>query len=129
MFENKLIAQVNHRTLASLMTLLITYKTLGFIRMTNLTPISRIAAAILLSSVWMQLGIGVTTIWQGAPIHLASSHQIGAMCVLSSFLFAMHTCRKPDPRHIRNLVGKLKIENPTEYRKIGSDYQKYVMSQ
>ena len=74
MLENKLIAQVNHRSLASLLTLVVTWKTVSFLGMTSLTPTARIASAILLGAVWMQMGIGITTIWQGAPTHLASSH-------------------------------------------------------
>jgi heme A synthase len=72
--ENKLVAQVNHRTLATLMTLLVTWKTVSFLGMQGLSKSSRIASVILLASVWMQLGIGVTTIWEGVPIHLASAH-------------------------------------------------------
>ena len=53
MFENKLIAQVNHRTLATLMTLVVSYKAINFIRMGSLTPAARVASAILLASVWM----------------------------------------------------------------------------
>lgn len=44
----------------------------------------------------MQLGIGVTTIWESVPTHLASAHQIGAMTVLTAFVMCMHTCRRVD---------------------------------
>ena len=66
--ENKLVAQVNHRTLASLMTFLVTYKTLSFLGMSGLTPQARFASALLLAAVWMQLFIGVNTIWRGTPV-------------------------------------------------------------
>ena len=74
------------------------------------------------------MGIGVNTIWQGVPIHLASSHQIGAMTVLSAFLFAMHTCRKPDVRHVKNIIGKLKKEDPEAFRKMTSSYNSKILA-
>ena len=36
--ENKLVAQVNHRTLASALTLVVSYKTLRLLGMRSLTP-------------------------------------------------------------------------------------------
>jgi len=76
----------------------------------------------------MQLGIGVSTIWKGAPVEWASYHQVGAMTVLSTFLIAMHSCRKVDPRHLKNLVGKMKLEDPEAFRRMTSSYNKQVMS-
>ena len=110
--ENKLVAQVNHRSLATLMALIVTWKSLKLLGMSGLSKSSKIASGILLASVWFQILIGVNTIWQGVPINLASSHQIGAMTVLSAFIFSMHTCRKVDPRHMKNLLGKLRTEDP-----------------
>lgn len=72
--ENKLVAQVNHRTLASLMTLIVTYKTVPLIGNKALTMQARLASALLLGAVWMQLSIGVNTIWKGAPVEWASYH-------------------------------------------------------
>ena len=113
--ENKLVAQVNHRTLATLLTLVVSWKTIGFLRMGGLTFQAKLASALLLSAVWMQMAIGVNTIWRGAPVEWASSHQVGAMTVLTAFLFASHTCRKVDARHLKNLVGKMKLENPKAF--------------
>ena len=126
--ENKLVAQVNHRTLATAMTLLVSYKVVKFLRMPNLGFHAKFASGLLMLAVWSQLGIGVTTIWEGAPIHLCSTHQIGAMTVLSAFLFTMHTCRKIDPRHLKNLMGKLKHEDPEAFRRMTSTYNKNLLS-
>lgn len=126
--ENKLVAQVTHRTLATIMTLLVTYKTVSILRMTGLTYQAKFASALLLAAVWMQLSIGVNTIWQGAPVQWASNHQVGAMTVLSCFLFAMHTCRKVDPRHLKNLIGKMKLEDPEAFRKMTAHYNKSQLS-
>ena len=45
-------------------------------------------------------------------------HQVGAMTVLTALLFCLHSCRRLDPRHIKNIFGKLKIENPTVYKEM-----------
>ena len=37
------------------------------------------------------------------------------MTVLTAFLMTMHTCRKVDPRHLKNLMGKLRVENPKQF--------------
>ena len=72
----------------------------------------------LIFSLWMQLGIGVNVIWNSVPIWLASSHQVGAMTVLTAMIFATHNARKIDPRHIKNLLGKLKTEDRTAYEQM-----------
>jgi hypothetical protein len=72
----------------------------------------------------MQLALGVTTIWNSVPINLASLHQVGAMTVLSMFVYAMHASRRVDPRHIKNLLGKLRSEDPAQYQKMMAHYSK-----
>ena len=57
--ENKLVAQVNHRSLATVMTLLVTWKTLSFLGMSGLSWQARAASGLLLAAVWMQMYIGV----------------------------------------------------------------------
>ncbi|MFN9961345.1 MAG: hypothetical protein ACK55I_50370, partial [bacterium] len=97
------------------MTLAVTYKCVRLLGLGGLSRHSRFAAGLLLAVVWSQLFIGAYTIWEGVPIHLASTHQTGAMTVLSAFLFAMHTCRKVDPRHLKNLLVKLRAEDPQSF--------------
>jgi hypothetical protein len=31
---------------------------------------------------------------------------------MTALIFAMHTARRVDPRHLKNLLGKLRVENP-----------------
>jgi hypothetical protein len=50
------------------------------------------------------------------------------MTVLSSFVFAMHTCRKPDPRHLKNLLGKMRFEDPDNFHKMMQSYNKNMMT-
>lgn len=75
--ENKLIAQVNHRTIASLMTVLASYQVFSYMYLgggSALTRPAKMASLFLVFSLWMQLSIGVKTIWESAPTHLCSSH-------------------------------------------------------
>ena len=50
------------------------------------------------------------------------------MTVLSAFLFSMHTCRRVDPRHMKNLLGKLKTEDPAAFTRMMASYNKDMMS-
>ena len=80
-----------------------------------LSNAARWSIIMLVFALWSQMGIGINVIWKSVPIEWASSHQIGAMSVLSIFLFSMHCCRKVDPRHMANLMGKLRIEDKAHY--------------
>ena len=72
--ENKLICQVNHRTLASIMTVWATAVGLGCLRMTGLPGGARFSVLFLIASLWTQLFIGANVIWNSVPIWMASSH-------------------------------------------------------
>mmetsp|Transcript_13283 Transcript_13283/g.22545 ORF Transcript_13283/g.22545 Transcript_13283/m.22545 type:complete len:155 (-) Transcript_13283:327-791(-) len=99
--ENKLICQINHRTLGLLLTLSTTFLLLtGPFRLAALPRIAKVSGSLLIAALWSQWALGVTTIVNHVPIELASLHQIGAMTVLSAVLFAMHTGRRVDKRHI-----------------------------
>lgn len=100
-----------------------------FLRMPGLPRASKIAAATLILALTGQICIGVKTIWDGVPIPLASAHQIGAMTVLSAFLFAMHTCRGVDARHLKNLFGKMRVENPAAFNNMSKQYNQTKLSQ
>lgn len=84
--------------------------------MRYLHPGARISVLFLVASLWMQLGIGVNVIWNSVPVWLASSHQIGAMTVLTALVASMHHGRGIDPRQIKNLLGRLKLEDPQKYK-------------
>ena len=59
---------------------------------------------------------------------MCSTHQIGAMTVLTTFLFAMHTCRRIDVRHLKNVMGKLKQEDPEAFKRMTSHYKTDMLS-
>ena len=68
--------------------------------------------------------IGMNVIWQSVPIHLASTHQIGAMTVLSAIVYTLHCCRRVDPRHVKNLLGKLKSVDRKGYEQVMGQLEK-----
>lgn len=67
-FENKLICQVNHRTLASLMTAWATVAGLNCLRLTKITGTARASLIFLIAALWSQLFLGMNVIWNNVPI-------------------------------------------------------------
>ena len=57
-------------------------------------------------------------------IDKASNHQVGAVLLLSSILYSMHCSRRVDPRHVKNLLGKLKRDDRPAYEKLMTMMQK-----
>jgi hypothetical protein len=47
---------------------------------------------------------------------------------MSSFLFAAHTCRGVDARHLRNLFGKLRVEDPNAFKRMSGSYNATKMT-
>ena len=67
-------------------------------------------------------------IQQGVPLNLGWSHGNIAWGYLAVLLFTMHSCKRVDPRHIKNLFGKLKMENPEAFKVMISKHDKTMMS-
>ena len=86
--------------------------------MPHLTRAVKYSSAFILLALWTQAAIGISAVLYPQPLSLASLHQIGAMTVLTAFTIGLHTCRRVDPRHIKNLLGKLKLEDPITYKKM-----------
>ena len=55
-------------------------------------------------------------------------HQAGAVTVLTALIFAIHNCRRVDPRHIKNLLGKLRIEDPKAFEVMMKNFNKKMLS-
>ena len=70
-----------------------------------------------------QVFIGIKVVHNSVPLELGSLHQIGAVTVLTATLFALHSWRKLDVRHVKNLFGKLRDENPQLYRDLLHKYK------
>ncbi|CAI2370050.1 unnamed protein product [Moneuplotes crassus] len=113
--ENKLVIQVIHRTLACGVGSLFLYNIVKLMGM-NLTGRARFSLLLLSAVVLAQITIGIKVVHNSVPLELGSLHQVGAMTLLTATLFALHSCRRLDLRHMRNLFGKLKMENPELYR-------------
>ena len=72
--ENKLICQVNHRSLATIMTLWATISFFPILKLKYLRGNAKNSIVILLIALWIQLLIGANVIWNNVPISLASAH-------------------------------------------------------
>ncbi len=59
--------------------------------------------------------IGVLAVWKAVPLELGSLHQLGAVSVLSSTLYLMHTARRPQGRFIASMLKRLQRENPKKF--------------
>lgn len=105
------MCQVNHRTLGSIMVAYTTYHGLKLLNTKGLSKSAKASIAFLLLSLYAQMCIGIYTIWNGVPIDAASLHQIGAMTVFTAFIVSSHCSRRVDPRHIQNMLGKLRHQD------------------
>jgi hypothetical protein len=72
--------------------------------------------------------LGISTVWYPSPIWNANAHQAGAVTVLTALIFAIHTSRRVDPRHIKNLLGKLRVEDPQQFQAMMSNFNKKMLS-
>ena len=100
------------------MTLWTTFVGIGMVKLINISFSSKTSIILLIVSLWTQMLIGVSAIWNNVPIQIASAHQIGAMTVLTTFLYTLHNARRVDIRHVNNLIGKLKREDPNGYMRL-----------
>ena len=88
------------------------------IKLINISFSSKTSIILLILSLWTQMSIGISAIWNSVPIHIASAHQIGAMTVMTAFLYTLHNARRVDIRHVNNMIGKLKREDPNAYKRL-----------
>lgn len=47
--------------------------------------------------------------------------------VLTTMLLAIHTCRRVDPRHVKNLLGRLRVEDPQGFQNLMKTFSKKTM--
>jgi cytochrome c oxidase assembly protein subunit 15 len=86
LFENPIAAQFNHRVLAILLALSIWVVWLVSERRwaANLRRWMRLAAVVAL----IQVGLGIATLLMAAPVAVATTHQVGAVALLTLLLLA-----------------------------------------
>lgn len=87
--ENPTTAQFDHRLLGESVVVLVTGLWLWG-RRQPLPPRARKALHCLLAAAWLQATLGVSTLLTYVPVSLASSHQAGAVTLLSVALWLTH---------------------------------------
>jgi cytochrome c oxidase assembly protein subunit 15 len=85
-FEDVTTIQFNHRIFAYLLFVLI--HVFGFVVYREVRDSStRLAVALLLAALWIQVSLGISTLLLHVPVPLAAAHQGGAVALLSAALF------------------------------------------
>jgi hypothetical protein len=46
------------------------------------------------------------------------------MTVLTAIVYTLHCCRRVDPRHVKNLLGKLKSQDRKSYEQVMGQLEK-----
>ncbi|MGE3831290.1 MAG: COX15/CtaA family protein [Parvibaculaceae bacterium] len=89
-FENAMTVQFNHRLIAYLVAII----ALALAWRIRSLPAKALAAAVIL-----QIGLGIATLLMQVPLHLALTHQGGAMLVFAAALWLLHDLlsRAPAP--------------------------------
>ncbi|KAF9417882.1 Cytochrome c oxidase assembly protein cox15 [Entomortierella beljakovae] len=93
MFDNQVTVQFNHRVLATSTFTAISALFL-YSRKLPLPPQARIGVNILLAVACGQVGLGITTLLYMVPVSLGTAHQAGALTLLTSALYLMHSLKK-----------------------------------
>ena len=85
-FEDVTTIQFNHRMFAYLLFVLI--HVFAFVVYRGVRDSStRLAVAVLLAALWIQVVLGISTLLLHVPVPLAAAHQGGAVALLSAALF------------------------------------------
>ncbi len=92
-FENRTTVQFDHRILA--ITVLIATITVWFrYRQIELSKYARSGMNALMVMVLIQVALGISTLLLVVPIHLASTHQAGAVALFTITLFVTYAARR-----------------------------------
>uniref|UniRef100_G3MSR7 Uncharacterized protein n=1 Tax=Amblyomma maculatum TaxID=34609 RepID=G3MSR7_AMBMU len=91
--ENPTTAQFDHRILGESVVIVVTGLWLWGQKQ-PLPPRAKMALHCLLAAAWMQATLGVSTLLTYVPVSLASSHQAGAVTLLSVALWLAHELRR-----------------------------------
>eukprot|EP01125_Pyxidicula_operculata_P003131 TRINITY_DN1338_c3_g1_i4.p1 TRINITY_DN1338_c3_g1~~TRINITY_DN1338_c3_g1_i4.p1 ORF type:complete len:350 (+),score=48.62 TRINITY_DN1338_c3_g1_i4:61-1110(+) len=94
MFENGAAVQFNHRVLATSTWVVATMYWLYARRAPGLTPGARVALNSLFGMANLQVLLGVLTLLNHVPVHLAATHQAGSLTLLTLTLALMHQLKK-----------------------------------
>jgi cytochrome c oxidase assembly protein subunit 15 len=86
---------LTHRIGAMVASLLLLLAALAALRLRN-RPRVRVSALILLGALVLQLSIGISMVWRGFPLWLATAHNAGAALLLLAALTLYRSLRPPD---------------------------------
>ncbi|BFZ58813.1 Cytochrome c oxidase assembly protein cox15 [Savitreella phatthalungensis] len=104
MFENPVLAQLDHRILA-VSTATLTWGLAGWImlqRSRGLLPkVATRGGAALSALILMQATLGITTLWYLVPTPLAATHQAGSLAVLTGIIIFYARLRRIPPSFMR----------------------------
>ncbi|KAK5960610.1 Cox15p PWA37_002037 [Arxiozyma heterogenica] len=105
LLENPTTVQLVHRTFATLAFCAVLYVHMYAIKKKPLIPRnSQMTLHALMGVVTLQAFLGITTILFTVPIHLASTHQAGALALVTVSLMFMNQLRKPRMQ-IKNVIN------------------------
>ncbi|KAF2075295.1 hypothetical protein CYY_003424 [Polysphondylium violaceum] len=94
-FEHDVMAQFNHRNLATLTYFgILGLSAFAFRGRKCLSPRARLAANCLAGMATFQVALGITTLLTFVPIPLAAAHQTGSLTLLSIAIWLMHELKK-----------------------------------
>lgn len=103
MFENPVLAQLDHRILA-VTTATCTWVLAAWVLRQRargaLPPVAVRGAAALSALVLMQATLGVTTLWYLVPTPLAAAHQAGSLAVLTGIVIFLARLRRLPPSYL-----------------------------
>ena len=92
MFENISAVQFDHRWLAVITVLFIVWL-FQRARKQGIKGRAKVAVNTMAVIAIVQVGLGISTLLYSVPIFLASAHQVGALLLLSSAVWALHELR------------------------------------
>jgi len=95
-FDNPGTVQFDHRLIAWLLIFLLPYFW-HRARKLALSPRARLATHLLLAVFAIQLALGIATLLLVVPVHLAATHQAGAMLLFAAVLWVNHELRVATP--------------------------------
>ena len=92
-FEDITTIQFNHRMFAYFLFALINiFGILTFYRMKD--PLIRLVVSLVVVALWVQVGLGISTLLWHVPVPLAAAHQGGAVVLLSATLLLANLLRR-----------------------------------
>ncbi|MBM3605502.1 MAG: heme A synthase [Alphaproteobacteria bacterium] len=101
-FENPALVQFIHRMTGYLLAIFAVVVWLRARRSPH--PVTRGAFTVMIVAMAAQIGLGILNVMHAAPLHLALTHQLGAVALFALILRARHHARYPVETSIRGVT-------------------------